>query len=200
MVATAVLTSLVVATGAVLGLRAVGLRDVDPAATSGPGHVVLAEPAAVTGGSPAGVSRPGDVPDGGARAGRTLGRPAAAVDVLRRWDALRARAFEEGDPVRLRALYVPGSRAGDADVRVLRSYVRRGLRVAGMRTQVLSVEVLLTRPERVRLRVVERLVGAEAVVLGTDRRLPLPRDAASERVVELWRAPAGTWRVASVSG
>lgn len=124
----------------------------------------------------------------------------AAVDVLRGWDARRARAFARGDPSGLRALYVPGSRAGAADVRLLRSYARRGLRVEGMRTQLLAAEVLLLEPGRVRLRVVERLVGAEAVVLATGRRLPLPRDGASERAVELRRSASGDWRVAAVRG
>lgn len=188
-----------VTVGAVLGLRSAVPGGVGAATTSGPGHALRDEPALVTEAS----TEASTGASTGAATGAVTDAPARvplAVAVLRRWDTARARAFEQGDPVRLRALYLPRSRAGGADVRLLRSYLRRGLRVTGMRTQVLSVNVLLERPGRVRLRVVDRLAGAEVVDLATGRRVPLPRDAASERVVELRRSSAGTWRVGSVSG
>lgn len=92
---------------------------------------------------------------------------------------------------------MPRSVAGAADARTLRAYLRRGLRVEGMRMQLLRVEVLEDRPRRIRLRVTDRLAGAVAV--GAGSRRSLPSDAASTRVVELVRGDAG-WQVAEVSG
>jgi hypothetical protein len=120
-----------------------------------------------------------------------------ASDVLRRWDRARGRAFAEGDVNALRRLYVEGSTAGTADVRLLRGYLRRGLRVEGMRMQLLRVEVVHEDRGRLVLRVTDRLTGAIAVDRGA--RIPLPQDGASTRVVELRRPrPDLLWRVASV--
>ncbi|HLN78334.1 MAG TPA: hypothetical protein VK204_14895 [Nocardioidaceae bacterium] len=120
-----------------------------------------------------------------------------ASDVLRRWDRARARAFADGDVAALRRLYVEGSAAGTADVRLLRGYLRRGLRVGGMRMQLLALEVVREGRGRLVLRVTDRLTGAVAVDGRT--RMPLPQDAASTRVVELRRPrPDMPWRVASV--
>jgi len=133
--------------------------------------------------------------------GPVVAAPAAsfpASDVLRRWDRARGRAFAEGDVDALRSLYVPGSAAGTSDVRLLRAYLRRGLRVAGMRMQILALEVLHEEPTRLRLLVTDRLTGAVAVGAGT--RVRLPDDQASSRVIELRRtASDGAWRAAGVS-
>lgn len=80
---------------------------------------------------------------------------------------------------------------------MLRAYRARGLRVQGMRMQILSLVVLDESPRRLRLEVTDRLVGAVAV--GHGQRLVLPRDRASTRVIELRRVDA-SWRVASVRG
>ena len=96
----------------------------------------------------------------------------------------------------LRELYA-GS-AGASDVRLLRSYLRRGYRVEGMRTQLLDVAVRAHRPGTWLLRVTDRLVGGAAV--SRDERIALPRDRASTRTVRLERGPDGRWRVASVRG
>jgi hypothetical protein len=122
-------------------------------------------------------------------------RSLPAVDVLAHWDRRRAHAYATGDVAALRALYVRGSAAGTADVAMLRSYTRRGLRVEGMRMQLLGVQVLGRGRQRWRLRVTDRLHGAVAV--GTGHRLPLPRDRASTRVVTL-RLGGGSWKVVSV--
>lgn len=119
-----------------------------------------------------------------------------ASRVLREWDQARADAFASGDVDALRDLYLARSAAGTSDVRLLRAYLRRGLRVEGMRMQLLAVDVLHEAPDRLRVRVTDRLVGAVAV--GNGRRTALPGDAASQRVVELRRNPAGRWRVAWV--
>ncbi|MBD8869869.1 hypothetical protein IE331_09555 [Nocardioides sp. MJB4] len=115
-----------------------------------------------------------------------------ALATLAAWDLRRAAAYAEGDPAALRALYLPGSRTGARDLAVLRRWSRRGLRVTGMRTQVLSGLVLRRGRDRVVVRVTERLVGATAV--GTAVRLRLPRDRPSRRTVTLVRR-AGEWLV-----
>ena len=122
---------------------------------------------------------------------------AAPVRLLRSWDLRRARAYAEGDAAALRRLYVPGSRAGAGDVRLLRSYRRRGLHVTGMRMQLFAVQVVAHTAGRWRVRVTDRLAGAVAV--GHGQRIRLPRDQASSHVVTLVRR-AGTWQVGSVRG
>lgn len=125
-----------------------------------------------------------------------------AASVLRSWDAGRAAAYARGDLTALRRLYTPGSEAGRADVRLLRSYLARGLRVDDLRVQLLSVRVVGPRsrpPGHLRLRVVDRVAGATVVDDETGTRQVLPRDRATERVVVLRRAATGAWRVASVS-
>jgi len=120
-----------------------------------------------------------------------------ALRVLHAWDERRAEAYARGSPGRLRDLYVAGSAAGAADVRLLGDYRSRGLRVTGMRTQVLAVAVLEQRPDRWRMRVTDRLEGAVAVGAG-DRQV-LPRDTTSTRVLTLMRGGDGRWRVAAVA-
>jgi hypothetical protein len=119
-----------------------------------------------------------------------------ALRVLRAWDGRRAAAYAGGSARRLRDLYLPGSATGAVDVRLLEGYRARGLRVAGMRTQLLGVAVLERRPDRWTLRVTDRLAGAVAVDAG--RRLRLPRDASSTRVVTMMRGGDGRWRVSTV--
>lgn len=142
-----------------------------------------AGPAAATGRSDDGPvrSRPG--PAGG---------PAA---VLAAWDARRAEVWARGDAGALRRLYAAGSGAGEADVRLLDRYTRRGLRVVGLQTQVLDLEVLAREERRLLLAVTDRVVGGEAV--GAGGRWPLPSDRPSTRHVELVRA-GGAWLVARV--
>ena len=124
--------------------------------------------------------------------GRSVRRASA---VLHAWDARRSSAYARGDPAALRRLYVPGSRAGARDLRVLRAYVARGLVVRGVRTQLLSLEVLDARDGALRVGVTDRRVGGRAV--GRSVRAPLPRDAPSSTVVELLRHSGG-WRVGAV--
>lgn len=114
---------------------------------------------------------------------------------LHAWDERRAQAWAAGDEAALRALYAPGSPVGRADLRMLRAWERRGLRVEGMQMQVLRVEVRRASRLRLALVVTDRLVGAVAV--GPGVRRPLPRDRASTRRVVLVRA--GEWRVAQAS-
>lgn len=119
----------------------------------------------------------------------------APVDVLHDWDQRRAAAWAVADPAALRRLYAPGSRAGTADLAMLRAWRERGLRVVGMQMQLLSVSVRSDTDRRLVLVVSDRL--ASAVAVGDGVRRPLPRDAASTRRLVLVRA-AGEWRMAQV--
>ena len=133
---------------------------------------------------------------GVASAGGTV-RPPRAARILRDWDQRRAQAYARADLAALRRLYVAGSSAGTADVRLLRDYRRRGLRVTGLRTQLLAVDVLARGAGRLRVEVTDRVHGG--VVVGRRSRVPLPRDAATTRVVSLRRSsPGPAWRVAAV--
>lgn len=123
-------------------------------------------------------------------------RLAEALAALRRWDALRATAYAAGDAGRLRSLYAEGSSAASADVRILRSYTARGLVVDRMRSQVLGVEPVSLGKREVTLRVRDRLVGAEAVDI-EGRRLVLPRDGVTTRVLTLARSGEG-WLMSEV--
>lgn len=118
-----------------------------------------------------------------------------AVEVLRSWDRARARAWATGDLRGLRALYVAGSVAGQRDVRMLRSWTERGLRVEGMRTQVLALREVRRTDDQWVLRVTDRVVGGVAV--GPDERVRLPTDAASTQVIR-WERNQQDWRVAAV--
>lgn len=132
---------------------------------------------------------------GGAVASSPSRLPASGV--LRTWDRARADAFASGDVAALRQLYVRRSPAGVADVTLLRRYLRRGMRVEGMRMQLLQVDVLDQSPRRISLRVTDRVTGTVAV--GDGCRTELPTDRASTRVVVLRRA-TGTarWQMVSV--
>lgn len=198
--------------GTLLAVTATGCGQ-DPARVSGPALDRTSRGAVTDAGPPAGPLPSSRVPGvsggratGGAEAAGPVSAddpvpgPSLASDVLRDWDRARAAAYAHGDVAALRRLYLGRSAAGRADARLLRRYLARGLRVEGMRTQLLELCVLDHGPRRLRLRVVERLVGAEAVHRRTGLRQPLPHAAADERVVELRRTPDGAWRVAGVSG
>lgn len=121
------------------------------------------------------------------------GDPALAV--LRRWDRRRAAAWSAGDVAALHRLYLPGSAAGERDASALRAWTGRGLRVRRLDVQVLAVRVVRRTRGTLVLRVTDRVVGATAV--GGGRRVRLPEDAASTRVLRLVRRD-GRWLVASV--
>lgn len=105
--------------------------------------------------------------------------------ILAEWDGRRAAAWAEGDPGALRDLYADGSRAGAGDVRLLRRYRDRGLRVTGLRTQVLALRVVSHDDRLLRLMVTDRLVGGR--VNDGDETMRLPADRASTRRIDLVR-------------
>lgn len=119
---------------------------------------------------------------------------ARATALLRRWDRARSAAYAQGDAAALRRLYVGGS--GTADVAILRAYAARGLRVHGLRLQLVEVEVLRHRPGEWRLRVVDRLAAGR--VVGAGRSVRLPRDRAEAQLVTLVRGRHGRWWVEEV--
>lgn len=117
------------------------------------------------------------------------------VELLRTWDARRARAWARGDPRLLRALYTPGSVAGRRDRAMLRAWAERGVVVRGLCTQLLSVRELSHHRSARTLLVTDRLIGGVAVGAGVRR--PLPQDRATTRTIRLRRWD-GEWRVAWV--
>jgi hypothetical protein len=125
----------------------------------------------------------------------TPDRRAAALAVLHVWDVRRAAAWAAGDEAALAALYTRGSAAGRHDRAMLRRYLARGLRVRGLRMQVLAGSVRTRTHDRIALVVTDRV--AHAVAVGRGVRVALPRDRASRRTVVLCRV-AGEWRVARV--
>jgi hypothetical protein len=112
------------------------------------------------------------------------------ADLLHAWDDRRAAAWASGDASALRALYTPGSAAGRHDVAMLRAWTARGLRVDGLRMQLIEVDVRRRTPQRLVLAVTDRLAGGVAEPGG----LALPRDRASRHVVTM-RWVEGEWLV-----
>jgi hypothetical protein len=133
-----------------------------------------------------------------AKPGRATAAPrrrVAALAVLGAWDVRRAAAWAAGDEAALAALYTDGSAAGRRDRAMLGRYGARGLRVRGMRMQVLAGKVLSRTAGRIVLVVTDRL--AHGVAVGRGTRVVLPRDRATRRTIVLRRV-AGEWRVAQV--
>jgi hypothetical protein len=128
-------------------------------------------------------------------AGAAVSSEAGAHGVLHAWDERRSAAWARGDVAGLRQLYVAGSRTGRVDVAMLRAYAARGLRVTGLRSQLLAVEVRSRTPARLSLRVTDRLVGG--VVRGAGGPLALPRDLPTTHAVTMLHRRGG-WRIASV--
>lgn len=131
------------------------------------------------------------VHSGAATAEEATESPTPAA-VLAAWDAERAEAWATGDTEALADLYVPGSRAGRADVRLLGAYLERGVTVRGLQTQVLALDVQAAGEHHLDLVVTDRLVGGEAVGEGEPRALP--RDRPSTRRITMQRVD-GRWLV-----
>jgi hypothetical protein len=120
-----------------------------------------------------------------------------ALTVLHAWDSSRAAAWAGSDARALLALYARGSSAGPADVRLLGSYTARGFVVRRLVTQVFGARLLLGTPDRLVLRVLDRVAGGE--VETPDGEVPLPSTRPAVRRLVLEREVGG-WRVASVTG
>jgi hypothetical protein len=114
---------------------------------------------------------------------------------LHAWDRRRSSAWADGDAAALRDLYATGSVAGRRDVRLLRNYLDRDLRVEGLTTQVLDAEVLRRSANGVVVSVTDRVVGGVAV--GPESATALPQGVPVHRQVTLVRV-GGEWLVADV--
>lgn len=145
----------------------------------------------------AGVTSLRDAP--GAPVPRSVASPVPAavpaIDVLHQWDLRRSRAWAEGDARGLRLLYARGSRTGRRDAAALTSYVDRGLRVTGLRMQLLAVELRSATANAMVLLVTDRMT--RAVARGGGRPVVLPRDEPTTWRVSL-RRRAGEWRVVEI--
>ena len=117
-----------------------------------------------------------------------------SLTILRDWDRARAAAWADGSPKDLRRLYANGSYVGRRDVRMLRKWLNRGLRVRGMGMQISSVELRARTTRRLVLLITDRLTGAVAV--GGGRRIELPRDSESTRLLRFVRR-GGRWLLAA---
>lgn len=119
-----------------------------------------------------------------------------ALEVLREWDVRRARAWAREDLEAVRALYVRGSGAGKADVRLLRAYQERGLVVRRLVTQVFAVRVLRSDGSALQVRVFDRVAGGEVLDHGDVE--PLRSSPPATRTIT-FRRDAGGWRLVEVS-
>ena len=120
-----------------------------------------------------------------------------ALEVLHAWDARRAQAWADSDAAALGSLYVRGSGAGRADVRLLRAYEAHGFVVRRLVTQVFAVRVLHQDSIGLRLRVLDRVAGGEVRRDGHSQ--PLSSTPPVARILELRRV-SGRWLAESVSG
>lgn len=149
------------------------------------------------------LARPGEpAADGPATAAvvrdgssRGVGTTPGPAQVLAEWDERRSAAWAAGDTDALEGLYAAGSRAGAADVRLLRRYRDRGLTVEGLATQLLGLRVVERSSRRIVLVVTDRVVAGR--VVGGPAPVALPSDRASVRRILLVR-PGRAWLVAEV--
>jgi hypothetical protein len=140
---------------------------------------------------------PGAEPAGEVHPTTTRSELVHALEVLHEWDVRRARAWARDDLVALRALYVRGSGAGRADVRLLRAYRARGLVVRRLVTQVFAVRVLRSDRSALQVRVFDRVAGGE--VLDRGAVAPLRSSRPVTRTIT-FRLESGSWRVSTISG
>ncbi|CAM3244840.1 hypothetical protein NODU109028_06230 [Nocardioides dubius] len=129
-----------------------------------------------------------------------LPRPSAlrALAVLTAWSERRSRAWAAGSPEQVRALYA-SARAARAELAIWQAYRRRGLRVEGLRSQVVAIRVLSEQPGRIALLVDERSAGGRIVGDGVPHQVALPQDGVDRRRVVLVHGADAGWQVARVS-
>ena len=118
------------------------------------------------------------------------------ASVLHRLDERREHAYVQADPSLFDQVYVRGSPVRGADVRLLRSYVRRGLELEAVPMHLRDVEVIAQSDRRVRLRVVDRL-GVVRVRHADGPWRALPTDRPTKRIITLRRGVDG-WRIAEI--
>jgi hypothetical protein len=132
--------------------------------------------------------------------------PAPSIDewrvILEALDESRSAALAAGDLAALKAVYVVGSPAYEADRRLAERVIRDGLHPIGLHFTVESVIALDLSDSQVRLRVVDRLDpyqlvgadgadGADVEASGRGRTtwdIALTRVGAAWRIFDVWRA------------
>jgi hypothetical protein len=119
-----------------------------------------------------------------------------AARVLGAWDHARAAAWAHGDPAALAALYTPSSVTGARDVADLRRWRDRGLRIVGLRQQVMRLRVLVDTRRTLVLAATDRTV--DAIAVGRHRRTALPLSAWAVHRIRL-RHQRGRWLVDEVA-
>jgi len=115
--------------------------------------------------------------------------------VLTRLDGTREAAYRTGDPALLRHVYLSGSPVLRRDRRLLAAYEGRGVRVGGVRLELLQVRLHDRDRRVVRLRVVDRL--ARPVAHTAAGEVALPQDLPTRRAITLVASDDG-WRIAAV--
>lgn len=141
---------------------------------------------------PTSVPTPSAPVEGSVRAARER-----AVRVLSEWDARRSAALAVGDAAALRRLYVRDSPLARADVRMLRRYQQRGVRLTSVSQQVVSVQVRVSSARAVEVGVVERLAVAHVRTQGPGAELrPLATTRYARRELRFVRSADG-WRLSS---
>jgi hypothetical protein len=140
----------------------------------------------------AGPTQPGTVGQRGpVRAARPNWRA-----VLARLDRWRADAYAAAEPALLSRVYARGTRALHRDRALLGRYRRRGLRVRGLRMDVIDLRMQAQHSGAVVLVVRERL-GA-GTVHGVGIRRDLPRDDVDRHRLVLQRRAGRGWQIAAV--
>ena len=110
-------------------------------------------------------------------------------------DVARAEALANGNLTDLRSIYAD-SAAAAPDVRLLKLYAARGLRVVGAGMVRRECRVVTRSASHVELDVTERMARAWAVA-PTGESTRLPRDEISRHRVVM-TGEAGRWRIAAV--
>ncbi len=118
------------------------------------------------------------------------------LDVVRRLDRTRERAFATGDVQLLREVAAPGSAALRTDTAQLAALAQQGRTATGLRHEVVRVEVLDAGPESARLRVVDAL-PAYQVRRGPAVVADVPGRDRTVHVMTLVKSDAG-WRLSEV--
>ena len=110
-------------------------------------------------------------------------------------DVARAEALANGNLTDLRSVYAHAA-AAEPDVRLLKRYAARGLRIVGAGMVRGECRVVTRATSRVELDVSERLARSWAVG-PTGESVRLPRDEASRHRIVL-TGGVGRWQIASV--
>jgi hypothetical protein len=117
--------------------------------------------------------------------------------VLDQLDRRRAEAFAQGDLAALDTVYAPGSPALGRDRERLRELLAANARARGLRLQITRAEAAALGPDRVVLRVVDRLAPHVLVDPSGNELERRPGRGPAEWQVTMLRAGSG-WRVYDV--